>query len=118
MSNEATIAKQEATKIREVAEINEAYLLGLMWSNPSEYYSSYKARISSEKFLHKVWGFFFDLGKKLYEEGAKTYDDVTVYSKVKDLGLSDVFEEYGTKKTIDKAVMIVKGNEVNIEYYY
>jgi replicative DNA helicase len=118
MSNEATIAKQEATKIREVAEINEAYLLGLMWSNPSEYYSSYKDRISSEKFLHKVWGFFFDLGKKLYEEGAKTYDDVTVYSKVKDLGLSDVFEEYGTKKTIDEAVMIVKGNEVNIEYYY
>ena len=118
MSNDATIAKQEATKIREVAEINEAYLMGLMWSNPNEYYSSYKDRISGDKFMHKVWGFFFDLGKKLYEDGAKTYDDITVYSKIKDLGMSDVFDEYGAKKTIDEAVMIVKGNDLNIDYYY
>ena len=112
------IAKKNIKEIRDLAEINEAYLIGLLWGDPYENYSVYHNQISSSDFLHKVWAFHFELGKRLYLDGVKQFDDITVYAKTKELGIEKSFEEFGGKSTIDEAVEIVKGNELNIEYYY
>lgn len=112
------IAKKNIKEIRDLAEINEAYLIGLLWGDPYENYSVYENQISSSDFLHKVWAFHFELGKRLYLDGVKQFDDITVYAKAKELGIEKSFEEFGGKSTIDEAVEIVKGNELNIEYYY
>lgn len=112
------IAKKNIKEIRDLAEINEAYLIGLLWGDPYENYSVYQNQISSSDFLHKVWAFHFELGKRLYLDGVKQFDDITVYAKTKELGIEKSFEEYGGKSTIDEAVEIVRGNELNIEYYY
>ena len=99
MSNET--AKKNIRDIRDLAEVNEAYLIGLLWGNPYDNYSVYANQMSGKEFLHPVWGFHFELGKRLFNDGAKQFDDITVYAKVKELGIEKKFEEYGGKTTID-----------------
>lgn len=111
-------AKQNAREIRELAEINEAYLIGLLWGDPLNNYSVYGNKIAKDEFIHDVWAFYYELGKQLYDDGVKNFDDITVYSKAKALNVALEFEQFGGKNTIDEAVDIVSGNELNIEYYY
>lgn len=114
----AEIAKIEGEKINKQAEINEAYFVGLLWSDPFTHYSEYKDIISQDEFIHPIWGFFFDLGRRMYEEGIKTFDDITVHTKVKEYNINDEFTEWGKMRQIDDAVSIVKDNIDNIDYYY
>lgn len=120
MAKEKTneIAKIEVEKLSKQAEINEAYFVGLLWSDPFTHYSEYKDTISIDEFVHPIWGFFFDLGRRMYEDGVKTFDDITVHTKVKEYNINDDFTEWGKMTQIDDAVNIVKDNIDNIEYYY
>jgi replicative DNA helicase len=112
------IAKAEVDKLSKQAEINEAYFVGLLWADPFNHYSEYSDTISQDEFIHPIWGFFFDLGRRMYEEGIKTFDDITVHTKVKEYNINDDFVEWGKMTQIDDAVNIVKDNIDNIEYYY
>lgn len=112
------IAKREVEEINKNASINEAYFVGLLWSNPFENYSEYKSSIKQTDFIHDVWGFYYELGRKMFEDGIKHFDDITVHTKVKEYNIMDDFEEYGKMTTIDDAVSIVKGNPANISYYF
>ena len=112
------IAKKEADKISKKAEINEAYFVGLLWSDPYANYGEYSDTISQDEFIHDVWGFYFELGRIMYSDGIKNFDEITVQTKVKDLGIADSFKEYGSLNTIYDAVSIVKDNIDNIDYYY
>lgn len=114
----AEIAKIEGEKINKQAEINEAYFVGLLWADPFTHYSEYKDTISQDEFIHPIWGFFFDLGRRMYEEGIKTFDDITVHTKVKEYNIVDEFNKWGKMTQIDDAVSIVKDNIDNIDYYY
>lgn len=112
------IVKKEAEKINKSAEINEAYFVGLLWSDPYDTYSIYSDTISLDEFVHPIWGFYFELGRKMYGEGIKTFDAITVHTKVKEYNVMDSFEEYGKLRQIEDAVDIVKHNADNVEYYY
>ncbi len=120
MAKETTkeIAEQEAEKISKNAEINEAYFVGLLWANPFENYSEYSDSISQDEFIHDVWGFFFELGRRMYKDGVQKFDDITVHTKVKEYNLDDDFTKYGKMETMDDAVSIVSEHVANIEYYY
>lgn len=104
--------------INKQAEISEAYFVGLLWADPFNHYEEYANTIAEDEFIHDVWGFFFELGRKMYVDGVKKFDDITVHTKVKEYGLEDLFTEYRKMKTIDDAVNIVKDNVDNIEHYY
>lgn len=112
------IAKKEGDAISRKAEINEAYFMGLLWANPLETYADYSNTITQDEFIHEVWGFYFELGRRMYEEGIKTFDDITVSTKVKEYNITEQFKEYGSMRTINDAVDIVKANSDNIDYYY
>jgi replicative DNA helicase len=112
------IAKKEVLKLSKNAEINEAYLTGLLWSDPFNNYSEYSDTLSYDEYIHDVWGFYFELGRKMYADGIKTFDDITVHGKVKEYNLEEEFTEYGKMTPIDDAISIVKDNSDNIEYYY
>ncbi|AYP68362.1 replicative DNA helicase [Bacillus phage vB_BcoS-136] len=112
------IAKKEVDKISKSAEINEAYFVGLLWADPFNHFSEYSDTISMDEFIHDVWGFYYELGRRMYEDGVKTFDDITVHTKVKEYNVMSDFEEYGKMSTIDDAVSIVKENADNISYYY
>lgn len=118
VDNTKELVKKEVDAIGKNAEVNEAYFVGLLWANPLEAYGEYSDKISYDEFIHGVWGFYYELGRRMFDEGIKTFDNITVAKMVKDLGVEGDFKEYGGKHTIDDAVSIVKSNSDNIDYYY
>lgn len=120
MAKETTkeIAKREVDGISRKAEINEAYFMGLLWANPFETYADYADTLTEDEFIHNVWGFYFELGRRLYVDGIKKFDDITVSTKVKEYNVAEQFKEYGGMRTIIDAVDIVKTNSDNVDYYY
>lgn len=112
------IAKREVEKINKTAEINEAYFVGLLWADPFNNYGEYADMISQDEFIHDVWGFYYELGRRMYSDGIQKFDDISVHTKVKEYNIEDGFIEYGKMAPIDDAVSIVKDNVDNIEYYY
>ena len=111
------IAKRELVEINKKAEINEAYFTGLLWSDPFNNYGEFHDIFTMDSFIHDVWGFYFELGRRLYEDGIKQFDEITVKTKVKEYNLVEEFNSFGKMDTIEDAVSIVKGNPANIEYY-
>ena len=99
------------------AEINEAYFVGLLWENPFENYAEYADTMTEDTFIHDVWGFYFDLGRKMYLDGIQKFDDITVHTKVKEYNVVEEFNSYGKMTPVDDAVNIVSGNSENIDYY-
>lgn len=118
IDNTKDIVKKEVNLINKNAEINEAYFIGLMWSDPIANYGQYAETLKSDEFIHDVWGFYYELGRLMYEEGIQKFDDITVYTKVKEYNIEKQFSEYGEMKTIDDAISIVSEHSENIEYYY
>lgn len=118
VDNSREMAKKEVKAIAGKAEINEAYFVGLLWSNPFENYGGYTDTISEDEFIHPVWAYYFDLGRRMYKDGVKVFDTITVHSKVKEYNVEDDFVEYGKLKTINDTIAIVKEHSDNIEYYY
>lgn len=112
------LAKKEVKKITTQAEINEAYFVGLLWANPFDTYADYGDTISIDEFIHSVWGFYFELGRRMYVDGIKSFDTISVLKFVKEIGVEKTFEEYGGLKTITDTIDIVKNNGDNIEHYY
>ncbi|MFQ3543514.1 ATPase domain-containing protein [Halobacillus rhizosphaerae] len=113
------LVEKEVKEIRTKAEVNEAYFVGLCWSDPFNHYTEYSDTISQDEFIHEVWGFYFELGRRLYQdENIKKFDDISVMKSVKDFNIEDEFNKYGGLTTIEDAVEIVKYNSENIEHYY
>lgn len=115
---EAKNFKEEVKEIRNLADVNESYLVGLMWSNPTENYALYGHKIESKDFLHRQWGFYFGLGYKLYKKGLQVFDDISVSATVMEFGASKMFEEYGGLETMYELISIVKENNANVDAYY
>lgn len=97
--------------------INENYLVGLLWSEPDINYTDYQAVIESDQLIHKVWRFYYQLGKQMYLDGVKKFDPITTQMKVKEYGLEAEFNKFGGLDTIEDSVSLVKANSENIEYY-
>ena len=112
------IAEKELKEISSKAEINEAYFAGLLWADPFDTYAEYADTITQDEFIKDVWGFYFDLGRRMYGEGIRDFDEITVKTKVKEYNITDEFTEYGGMMTIEDAVSIVKEHSDNIDYYY
>lgn len=110
--------KKQLEKIRSKSEVDEAYLVGLLWYEPVNNYGTYHSKIEQSDFINDVWGFFYALGREMYSKGVKEFDDITVHATVKELGMEDLFRAYGNKRTVDEAVALVSGGYENIEYYF
>lgn len=112
------IAEKEVEQINVDAEINEAYFVGLLWANPFDSYSEYSDSISQDEFIHDVWGFYYELGRRMYADGIQKFDDITVHTKVKEYNIEDEFTEWGKMEQIEDAVDIVAEHTDNIDYYF
>lgn len=117
ITTEDTVVKI-VEKINKSAEINEAYFAGLLWGDPFANYAEYNNTLSQDEFVHDQWGFYFELGRRMYDEGIKTFDTITVHTKVKEWNVEEEFDALGGMNTIEDAIEIVKENADNVEYYY
>lgn len=113
------LAKKEVAKIAKQAEINEAYFVGILWSNPMENYGEYADSLSEDEFIHGVWSFYFELGRRMCKDAKiKSFDTISVTKFAKDLGVDKNFAEYGGMKTIEDVISIVQHNADNVEHYF
>lgn len=109
--------EKEAKRISEQAMINENYFDGLLWSNPTVYYADYSNTIEAEHLIHGVWRFFYDLGRRMYNDGVKKFDPITIQMKVKEYNVEKEFDKYGGLDTMEDSISLVKANSENIAYY-
>jgi nitrogen regulatory protein PII-like uncharacterized protein len=112
------IAEREIEKIRKNAEVDESYAVGLLWSSPFDGYSEYADKLVYEDFIHDIWGFLYELGRRLYKSGLKTFDDISVQKMVKELNVQEQWEKYNGFETIEDVINIVGDSRDNIEHYY
>lgn len=102
---------------REVA-VSEGYLTGLFWSNPDNYSFYPEDKINYKTFLNPVYGFFFSMGRKLYQKGIKVFDDISVSQFVKETGSEKLYLQFNEFETIKELMDETKGRENNLEAYY
>lgn len=114
------VTEERARKrIKEEAEINEAYMIGLLWSDPESTFSEYGYQLEDRDFTQKAYRFFFTLGRVLSEKNIKKFDDITILKSIDELGehVGDSFETYGGLKTIAELTELVKDGADNVDHY-
>ena len=92
VAKKKNVAQEEIKSIRDLADINESYFIGLMWNTPVESYTTFSARATGQDFLHDIWGFYFDLGNRLYKQGLQKFDEISINATVEELGMRKKFE--------------------------
>ena len=120
MTDVANVTEERAVRsLKEEAEINESYVIGLLWNNPSITFPDYINELEDKHFTQPSYRFFYTLGRLLLEKNIKVFDDITILKSVNELGDQAVqlFEKYGGLKTIKDLVEIAKGGEGNLDHY-
>lgn len=82
-------------RIKEKAEIEEAYLVASLYRHPDHFSTFTAAELNEEMFIHPPWRFYFSLAKQIFNDGVRKLDEVMVLKKVKEYGATSDFEEYG-----------------------
>lgn len=107
------------------SKIHEQLFIGFLWSNPSFYEKYKKHKISRGTFTDDVWHFYYYIGKEMFDNGIRTFDDVTVYSfltsrpKLKGKkSLFDEYDNYGGYDVIEELIEECKKDKSNDEYHF
>ncbi|MCR8641415.1 replication protein [Paenibacillus sp. N1-5-1-14] len=107
------------------SEIHESLFVGNLWKNPNNY-SKYKThKIVRETFTQDIWYFYYYIGKEMFDNGVRSFEDTTVYSyvssKPKEGNKKSYFElynEYGGFSTIQELMSECSNNKGNDEFHF
>lgn len=106
------------------SKIHEQIFVGYLWNNPN-LYSKYKNHnIERSTFTEVIWYFYFRIGKEMYENGIRKFDDVTTYSfiasrpKTNKKSYNDFYVEYGEFETIKELMDECTKEKDNDEYHF
>lgn len=105
-------------QLNEESYNKEAILVGILWNNPDIYNSYSVEKLNKKTMGNAVWAFFVGLGRHLHDSQLSVLDDISVYSAVKDLGLTERFEKYGGYQVIEELMEETKGKEANFVAYF
>lgn len=111
-------------KFRHPSEIHEQLFIGYLWQTPSLYQKYRTHTIEQGTFTNEKWFFYYWLGKDMYENGVRTFDDVTTYSfvtsrKEKDgKGIKYYFEKFGEYETVRLLREECRIDKENDEYHF
>lgn len=114
-------AEEVTKKLAKEAEISEALLTGLFWHNPEEYYNLYsKEKLNHSTFRNPHWGFFFELGRTMFDSEIRVFDDIVTQKTLNDLSKKHVklYDSYGGFDTMKQVIVEVKQRAENFEAYY
>lgn len=105
--------------MQQEVRVSEGLLVGIFWNNPEQYNFFPKDKIHTDTFLNKVYGFYFGLGRYMYEEkGIKYFDELSVAQAITELGLEDKYKYYGEYETIEELMIASKDLFDNLDGYY
>lgn len=107
------------------SEIHEQLFVGYLWKTPSLYQKYRSHNIEKETFTNNKWFFYFWLGKEMYDNGVRTFDDVTAYSFVSSRkekkgkkGIQYYYEEFGEYNSIKILKEECHVDKENDEYHF
>lgn len=108
----------------EGSEIHESLFVGSIWNTPS-LYGRYKAhKITKQTFTKTIWYFYFEIGRRMYENGIRDFNEAATYSFItsqkEETGKKsffDTYDHFGGYSTIEDLIRECKGKQVNDEYH-
>jgi replicative DNA helicase len=107
------------------SKIHESIFIGYLWRTP-QLYEKYKLHnIKSSTFTEQLWFFLFYIGREMYNNGIRSFDDITVYSfltsRPKEEGKKSWFEYYnenGGYSLIEDLIVECDSDKENDEYHF
>jgi replicative DNA helicase len=109
----------------EPSYIHESLLVGYLWSFPSLFQKYRSHKVTNETFTESVWYFYYTVGKQMFENGIREFDDKTVYSflvsrpKEKNKkSYIDCYNDFGGFETISELMEACKTDIQNDEYHF
>jgi len=109
----------------ESLEVHEPIFVANLWNEP-RLYGKYKShKISQETFTLKIWYFFYEVGRRMYESGIREFNEATVYSflvsqknEPNKPSFHDVYNNYGGIDTIETVKNEISKEESNDAYHF
>lgn len=111
-------------KFIEPSKVHEQLFIGYLWRTPSLYQKYRSHTIEADTFTEKKWYYFFWLGKEMYENGIRTFDDVTTFSFVdsrkesKGKGIHYYYNKFGGYDTLRLLIEECSYDKENDEYHF
>ncbi|KON87460.1 replication protein [Sporosarcina globispora] len=109
----------------EPSYIHESLLVGYLWANPSLFQKYRTHKVTQETFTEAVWYFYFTVGKQMFENGIRDFDDKTTYaflvSRPKEKNKKsyiDAYNDFGGYDTISELMEACKSDSQNDEYHF
>jgi replicative DNA helicase len=109
----------------EPSYIHESLLVGYLWANPSLYQKYRSHKVTQDTFTESVWYYYFTVGKQMFENGIRDFDDKTTYSflisrpKEKNRkSYLDAYNDFGGYETISELMEACKSDGQNDEYHF
>lgn len=118
--NSLTTDNTALTKLKNESTKYEALLCGYFWLNP-DLYSLYSLdKLNYKTFLNNIWGFYFGLGRQMFEKGYKDFSDLVVEQVVDELGqqIRKKYDKFGGYEIMEELIEEVEGMEANFDSYY
>ncbi|SEN44524.1 hypothetical protein SAMN04487895_101553 [Paenibacillus sophorae] len=99
--------------------------VGYLWSAPSLYEKYRNHEITKDTFTDGIWWFFYYIGKEMYENGIRTFDDTTTYSFLTSRPIEtgrksyfDYYNQYGGYNSIEEIKEECQKDKGNDEYHF
>ena len=111
---------QVSEKLIKPSKIHETLLVAYFWKNPSLYKKYSSRQLGEATFTQDIWWQFYRLGKIMYDQGIRTFDETSVYSFLEtqqDRSLIARYLEFGGYNIIEQAIEEVEGDSENIGYH-
>jgi replicative DNA helicase len=103
---------------------HESLFVGYLWSNPSLYQKYKTQKITELSFTKKIWYYYYDIGKMMYDSGIRECDDKTVYAfltsrppETNKKSLFDQYNDFGGYDTIYDVIQECLRSGSNDEYH-
>nr|WP_285854584.1 replication protein [Paenibacillus elgii] len=98
---------------------------GYLWNKPN-LYTKYKShKIVGETFTKNIWHFFYYIGKEMYENGIRSFEDTAVYSflvsrpkEIDKKSLLEVYNDFGGYETMAALMEECNKDQGNDEYHF
>jgi replicative DNA helicase len=109
-------------QFRKPSLIHEQLLIGYLWSSPVKYQKLRSHKFQNESFTNERWRYYFFLGKEMFDNGVRQYDDKTVYSYLMSKHKSktnwvEEFEKYGGYDVLHELMNECTNDSQNEDYH-
>lgn len=111
------------SKFVKPSAIHEQLLVGYLWAMPAKYTKMRSHKIVNSTFTNKRWRYFYFLGKEMFDNGIREFDDKTVYSYLLSKPKSNKknwiseYEDFGGFDVMALLIDECKNDSKNEEYH-